>query len=115
MAKKKMYEDGNVLIECEEGIRFCDDISVQKTENTNEFKEISVLDAFDAITGYLMPKLNFATRTESVGKCVLCGEKTGNSMRKLCYSCMEKYAEDIYHEARYAIETGKTAIRINVK
>lgn len=106
MAKRKnTYENDGITIEKQETTQ---PVAPAKQEYTQKRDvKFTVADVVDIFAGYLTPGVAVHSDNDTQpGMCMLCGKTTTKAIRKVCYSCLEKHAAELYKKAKNAIEMG---------
>lgn len=73
-------------------------------ETTHNRKELSAADILDTFAGYLPVQANFMPADG--GQCLICGQQTSGSMRKLCFDCLKSNGKELYRKAKKSLESG---------
>lgn len=105
MAKKRVYNNDNVIITVDESINVNDKTNVEITETESRKNNvISTHDIIDTFAGYILPQFSFASMEDETGMCVICNKQTSNFRRKLCPDCMAQHKETIYNQLKEKID-----------
>lgn len=85
-------------------------LEVNTNVDSNEKKNIKVEDVIDSFAGYLPSTVNFMPKDD--GECLICGQKTTSSMRKICFDCIKKYGEELYAKSKHAAKNHEDDFQI---